>query len=258
MGRLHRAARMGKDDEIAQCLAQGEDINAIGIRQISALMIAAQEGHLSTVELLLKAGVDIGIAPRHQRTALHLAAQQGHLAVVQTLVAHGADVNARSTGGFTPAMDAARFNHRDVASFLLEQGTDPSFQDKEGMTAADWLAEGGVQGQSARLFPDSLRERTEAIADATKHVRQLMAEGLSADEYAAKHGRLILIWSYGHDRFDDAEVQSWAQRVAEILFTPGLLDVCEEQYLQGDALEGARTCRERRARRARRDAKKAS
>jgi hypothetical protein len=256
MGRLHRAARMGKVEEVAQYLAQGEDIDTIGIRHLSALMIAAQEGHLSTVELLLNAGVDVRLAPRHQRTALHLAASGGHLEVVQALVRHGADVNARSADGLTPAMEAAHFDRRDVAAFLLEQGTDPSFQDREGLTAADWLAEGGIQGRSKRLRPEAFGTSPRAVANATKHVRLLMAEGLSADEYAATHGRRILIWSYGLYQFEDTEVKRWAYRVAEVLRTPGLLDQCEEQYLQGEALEDARQCRARRARHAVRQAKR--
>jgi ankyrin repeat protein len=256
MGRTHRAARMGKTEEVAQCLAQGEDIDAIGIRHLSALMIAAQEGHLPTVELLLKAGADTSLSPRHQRTALHLAASGGHLKVVQALVAQGADVNARSRVGCTSALEAAQFDRRDVVAFLLEQGTNPGFQDGEGLTVADWLAQGGVQGRSKRLFPDPIGTSPKAVANATRKVRQLMAEGLSADEYAAKHGRHILIWGYGHKDFEDSEVKAWAQRVAEVLFTPDLLAQCEERHLQGEALEDARRCRARRARSAARRAKR--
>jgi hypothetical protein len=57
---------------------------------------------------------------------------------------------------------------------------------------------------------------------------ELMAGGLGADEYAARHGRRILVWSYGACRYPDPAVEAWARRVAEVLFTPGLLDACEE------------------------------
>ena len=256
MGRMHRAAMMGKAEEVAQCLAQGEYIDAIGIRHLSALMIAAQEGHFPTVELLLNAGADISLSPRNKRTALHLAASGGHLKVVQTLVAQGADVDARSRVGCTPAMEAAQFNRREVVAFLLEQGTNPSFQDGEGLTVTDWMAQGGVQGRCKRLFPEHIGTSPKAVANKTRNVRRLMAEGQSADEYAAKHGRHILVWGYGHDHFEDSEVKAWAHRVAEVLFNPDLLAQCEEEHLQGEALEDARRCRVRRARSAARRAKR--
>jgi ankyrin repeat protein len=258
MGRLHHATRVGKYDEVVECLVQGADLDALSVHHASALMIASQEGHLSIVKLLLKAGAAVGIAGRHQRTALHYAAIKGHLAVVQALVAKGADVNAQSSAGFTPAMEAAQFNLREVALFLLEHGTDPNFKNRDGQTAADWLAEGGIQGRCARNFPDKLRNSPQARANASRNVRRLMAEGLSADEYAAKHGRRMLVWSYGHYQFEDADAQRWAHRVAEILFTPGLLEQCEEQTLQGEELEDARKCRARRAKSAARYAKKSA
>jgi hypothetical protein len=255
MSRLHRAARMGKYGEVAECLAQGEDVNAISIHHFSALMLAAREGHLEIVMLLLKAGADVRLTHPNGRTALHFAASAGRLTVVQALVAHGVDVDALSKTGCTPAIEAAQFNHREVVMFLQARGADMTLRNRQGRTADDYLEQGGVFGHAMRLFPeesgtsDNLSEHRLARAGAEAHVLRLMAEGLSADEFAAKHGRRILVWSYGYYRFRDSEVEQWAHRVSEVLFTPGLLDICEEQFLQGEELADARKCRTRRARR---------
>jgi uncharacterized protein len=255
MSRLHRYARMGRYSDVAECLAQGDDLNAFSVRHFSPLMVAAREGHTDIVRLLLKAGADANAAHPNGRTALHFAAGNGHLDLVTALVSHGANVEAASKAGNTAVLEAARFSHADVAAFLTKHGADVSRRDSDGKTAADWLAAGGVAGQFKTLFPERFpdpsaprlpplaRPRTEA------DVRSHMAEGLSADEYAAKHGRLILVWSYGHYRYRDPNVQTWAARVAEVLFTAGLLDVCEERYLTGDELKSARKCRRRRERR---------
>lgn len=255
MSHLHRAARMGQYSDVAECMAQGEDVNAISIHHFSALMLAAREGHLEIVKLLLKAGADIHLAHPNGRTALHFAASAGQLAVVQVLVAHGGDVDALSKTGCTPAIEAAQFNHREVVMFLQARGGDMTVRDRQGRTAEDYLEQGGVFGYAKRLFSeesgtsDIPSERPLARAGAEEHVRRLMTEGLSADEFAAKNGRRILVWSYGYYRFRDSEVEQWAHRVSEVLFTPGLLGICEEQFLQGEELADARKCRMRRARR---------
>ncbi len=243
MSRLHRAARLGEVDEVAKCLARGEDVNAIGIRHFSPLMLAAREGHLSIVLVLLEAGADVHLTHPNGRTTLHFATDGGHLEVVKALVAAGADVNARSKIGCTPAIEAAMFNREPVVSFLREHGADMSIQDREGRTADDWLAEGGIPGRLSKQFPQGFDRTPEQRERTESHLRKLMSEGLSPDEFVAKHGRNILAWGYRGYPFADAEVKRWADRVTEILFTPGLQEECEERFLLGEELEEARRCR---------------
>ena len=66
-----------------------------------------------------------------------------------------------------------------------------------------------------------------------------MREESSPEEFVAKNGRFILVWSYGGDKFEDPEIEKWAKRVAELLISLGFLAECEERYLTGDERDAA-------------------
>ena len=61
----------------------------------SPLHFAAQNGHMSTAEVLLRAGISRDARTKVDRTPLHVAAQAGHLDIVSLLVRNGADIDAR-------------------------------------------------------------------------------------------------------------------------------------------------------------------
>lgn len=252
MGSIHRAARVGDVEDVAALLSQGEDVNIISGRSGTPLMVAAQSGHLPVVRLLLSAGADIAQVHPNGSTALHHAAQKGRLSVVQELVAHGAPVNVLDSEKRTPALEAALWNHVTVVDFLLQNGAAADARDADGLTAQDWLDRGGiVRGNSdsraewlVYINSPGARQR------AQEQMRRLMAEGLSADEWAAKHGRNTLMWSYGSYHYDDPDVKAWVARVTEVIFFPDLLHECEERWLTGADLEDARKVRARREKRA--------
>ncbi len=215
-------------------------------------MLSAQMGHSTTAKLLLAAGADPNIPGKRGWTALHFASFKGYLPIVQALAEYEADLDALCDSGDAPAHFATKFNCRDVILFLREKGADFSIKDVGGLTAEDWLQRGGIAGHFDQEFKE-FKSSLERQAKSEANVRKMMSEGLSADEYAAKHGRRILVWGYGHDHFDDAELEAWAHRVAEVLFTPGLLVMAEEQFLFGNELEEARKFRTSRARSATRE-----
>ncbi|MBA3949925.1 MAG: ankyrin repeat domain-containing protein, partial [Acidobacteria bacterium] len=89
------------------------------------LWSAAKAGDTAGVERALAAGVAVDAPTRYQQTALMFAAQAGHLEVVKLLVAKGANVNQEdSFYGMTPIIAAMQDNHTAVMLVLLEKGAD--------------------------------------------------------------------------------------------------------------------------------------
>ena len=112
---------------------------------VTALHIAAREGHLEVVRLLLQAGADKDASNGDGLTALHFAARPGHSEVVRLLLEAGADKDAATTHGVTVTAlhIAAQEGHLEVVRLLLEAGADKDTADTNGWTALHFAAEDG-------------------------------------------------------------------------------------------------------------------
>ena len=127
-------------------LEQGADARAARHDGATALMFAAQGGHVAVAQLLLQHGADDG------ETALVSAALGGHEAVAQLLLQHGADVAAASNGGVTALMYAAQGGHEAVAQLLLQHGADAAAASNGGVTALMLAALGGHEAVAQLLL----------------------------------------------------------------------------------------------------------
>jgi ankyrin repeat protein len=72
--------------------------------EMSALMVAAREGHLEIMKLIVDAGADIEARNNDGRTGFILAAAEGRLGIVKPFVDAGASIEAR-----------VGMSHREVA-----------------------------------------------------------------------------------------------------------------------------------------------
>jgi ankyrin repeat protein len=88
----------------------------------TALMYAAEFGHIEVGKLLLENGADINAGDNFNDPALNVAAFHGQLEFAQMLVEMGAELNVQGFGDRTALGHAISQGHEDVAAFLGEAG----------------------------------------------------------------------------------------------------------------------------------------
>ena len=94
-------------------------------RDTTALMLAADGGHLDIVNALIKAGADINAKDQYGWTALIWAGGASNPEIIEALVRAGADVNYGTTyGGLTALEQAARSGSEENVRLLLKNGAD--------------------------------------------------------------------------------------------------------------------------------------
>jgi ankyrin repeat protein len=126
IGVFHTAIAQSKDNtEIVQAfIDHGADINQkadIGNGH-TALMFAAEFGHVEVGKLLLANGADINAVDNFNDSALNVAAFHGQLEFAKMLVEMGAELNVPGYAGQTALGHAISRGHEDIAAFLREVG----------------------------------------------------------------------------------------------------------------------------------------
>ena len=122
---LFSAARDGRYEETAACIARGADPTWT-LQGRSALHWTARDGHVQVVELLLDHGWDLEARTSAGQRPLHEAARFGRVEVIQLLAARGAEINSQDNGRWTPLHWAAREGHPAAVKLLLSLGADIS------------------------------------------------------------------------------------------------------------------------------------
>ena len=111
---------------------------------------AAGAGDVATIRVLAQDGADPN-ADEHGWTAIMWAANNGHLDLICALSELGANPEVADQGGFTAMMKAAREGRLDAVRALLGVGADPNGTDDFGGTARDWAQDAGNSHITAYL-----------------------------------------------------------------------------------------------------------
>ena len=119
-GPLHDAVKKGDLIEVKILLEKGAKVDEKNQNSgRTALIFAAENGHVQIVELLLKAGANVDEKDIGGTTALINAAYGGCVQVVELLLEAGASVNKKTHIEDTALMWAARNGHVQVVELLL-------------------------------------------------------------------------------------------------------------------------------------------
>ncbi|WP_131784060.1 ankyrin repeat domain-containing protein [Legionella gresilensis] len=115
---INMAAKHGDAKQVQDLINHGASLELTAEHGLTALYIAAQNGHAPVVEILARSHVDLdqtfnGVTP------IFVAAQNGHAPVVEILAGHHANIN-QCWNGVSPLWIATKNNRANVVKVLIE------------------------------------------------------------------------------------------------------------------------------------------
>ena len=196
---LHISADHGQQSVVLTLLTRGLDVN---IRkrdyQKTALMEAAEEGHLPCVQTLLDHGALTDLKDNNGDTALMMAAKENHLAIVVELLARQAVINIVNKRGETALKLAELRNNKEVVRILIQSGADLNLRYEDGITALSNAARNGstssvclmMEAGADRMIEDNSNKKALELAQSQGHheIAVILDRGQTDkdDEVAAK------------------------------------------------------------------------
>ena len=134
---LIAASAAGMKSVVERLLAENARVEHADDRGYTALMYAAQYGHVDIVQTLLRKNALCNARPG-KTSALALAGAGGHDAVVQLLLDFGAKLDQVDEGGATTLIKALRAGKLSTVKLLIESGADMNPKDQYGNRAIDY------------------------------------------------------------------------------------------------------------------------
>ncbi len=143
MGSLQLLIELGADVDYYDEALSSEIIDP------TAFLYAGAHGMNEALMLLMEAGAKPHIYNYYGGTALIPAAEKGHIDTVKLLLEKSSvDINHVNRMGWTALMEAVILNdggtlHQQIIKLLLEHGADPAITDKDGISPLEHAKERG-------------------------------------------------------------------------------------------------------------------
>jgi serine/threonine-protein phosphatase 6 regulatory ankyrin repeat subunit B len=117
------------------------DFKSVDDSKITALWLAAQQGHVDIVKWLISEGADVNIiSQKNGFSALHMAVQKNKLDVVQLLLHHNANKNIENMEGCYPMHLAISHGYLDMVNLLVDNSNLNKTNDNIHQVTPLWLA----------------------------------------------------------------------------------------------------------------------
>ena len=125
---LHKAVNANCDKRAVQAIIDhGADVNATNKKNVTALMIACDNGNIDIINILMS------VVDADGDTCLHKAVGRScGKEVLQTMVDHGVNVNAANTDNITALMIACDKGDVDAINVLLKAGAETNIAETNG------------------------------------------------------------------------------------------------------------------------------
>jgi len=153
---LFRSATPEYIEQVAKAIAEGKEDVEPHKDGVTALIVAAQGGHLGVVKMLVEAGADVLAVDDEDSTALLSAIKGNYGAVAMYLVEHGANPNDifidEKKKSHNLLMDAIMVNNTDFAVLLVNKGANISYADDDDVTVTTQAAFQGMVEVVAALI----------------------------------------------------------------------------------------------------------
>jgi ankyrin repeat protein len=146
---LHKSAAHNKENVLKYALSKQNDPDFIEKKNnngATALLLAAQFGHIACVTLLLESGADMFSGrDKRERSPVYLASMSNHIQTLEILLQHARDhnglekeklaINGIDRYSRTSLHAAAELGHVDIVKELLKRGASITMKDDDEYTA---------------------------------------------------------------------------------------------------------------------------
>ena len=184
---LMMAASENNVEVVEYLLAKGADVNQVS-GGWTALIEAADEGSLESMEVLLREGAKVNYYAGHSSpTAITMAASEGYLDCLKMLLQHGAAINGFEKS-VPPLHIAAEEDKRSIIDFLIAQKVKINQRDASGRTALMYAASEGHVHTVKKLI------------DAGADISIVDLDGASAKNYAQKENSDVVLDYLGAEK----------------------------------------------------------
>jgi ankyrin repeat protein len=188
---LMRAANGGHIACLQLLLSCNADVDLASCEGATALQRACANGHAGCVKVLLAAKATVDQPDSNFRTPLMIGSGEGHATCVALLLAAKAVVDQANDRGETALLRACLFNHTESARMLIGAGANVNHSATLGLTAL------------MLTCAESHFECTRLLLEASATVDQANESGITALFAACSHGCVDcaqLLSSYGANR----------------------------------------------------------